>query len=352
MGDGSGAKAAGISLEVRQRLAKFDAVEPLNKSGDYKLDAETFKWQAAEMLIEAGAGLLLHAQVCDPVMEDGRVVGVFTESKTGRQAIRAAVVIDCTADADVAFRAGCACDNETHDVTLKVTVDGVDRDAVKAFKEHLPERFAEVVAEAKRLNGGVMPDQVRHEKHIDVADAAALSCCETRLRRDCFRALHYLRENLPGWEQARVSETLPQLGVRQGRRIHGEYTITNDDLVSSRHFPDSIARLGACLLGYALYDPPGLDYDIPYRCLVPRNVDGLLVAGRCLSADYLAENSLRLIVPCFATGEAAGTAAAVAVRRGVEPRDVAIDELRNALAEVGVYLGPSQKGSAGPAESA
>lgn len=339
MGDGVHPKARGIALDIRTRLETLGAIQGPNPCGDYAVDAEVFKWQAAEMLEEAGAELLLHTLVCDPIVENGCIRGVFTESKSGRQAIRAAVVIDCTADADLAFRAGCKCDNDTHDVTLRVTVDGVDDAKVAVFEKEAPERFREVVAEASKLNGGVMPNRTRLVQGVDVTDAEAISRCEIQMRRDHFRALHYLRAHMPGWENARIKETLPQLGVRQSRRIRGEYTLTDDDLRSSRHFEDSIARLGSYLLGYKLYDPPRLDYDIPYRCLVPKDVDGLLVAGRCISSDYRADNSLRLIVPCFATGQAAGVAAAAAARQNIQPRRIAIGEVRESLISQGVHLG-------------
>ena len=339
VGDGSKPVARGITQDIRDRLEPLGAVTYSKPVGDYMVDAEVFKWQAVEMLEEAGASLLLHTLVCDPIVTDGRVEGVFTESKSGRRAIRAAVVVDCTADADLAFRAGCGCDNETHDVTLKIVVDGADGEKVAAFEKADPGRHREIMDKAKELNGGVPVTRGRLVKGVDGTDAEALTRAEVELRRDCFRALHFLRENMPGWEKARIKETLPQIGVRQSRRIHGEYTLTDADLRASRHFQDGVGRLGAYLDGYKPYDPAGLDYDIPYRCLVPRDVDGLLVAGRCVSCDYAACNTLRLIVPCFVTGQAAGAAAALAVERGVAPRDLSITDLRNALTRQGVHLG-------------
>lgn len=339
VGDGLGPKARGVTLDIRERLQKLGAVKGPNERGDYAVDVEVFKWQAAEMLREAGAEVLLHTLVCDPVMKNKCVGGAFTESKSGRSAMLAKVTIDCSADADVAFRAGCECDNETHDVMLGVKVGGVDHEKVAAFRREDPERCRELSEEAAKLNGGVMLGKGRNIKDIDVTSAEALTRAEIDLRRGYFSALAFLRRHVPGWENARIEETLPQLGVRQSRRIHGEYTVTDDDLRASRHFEDGIARLGACLTGYALYDPKGLDYDIPFRCLVPIDVDGLLVAGRCVSCDYLACNSLRLIVPCLATGQAAGVAAALAVRGDVAPRDVPIADLRDSLARQDVYLG-------------
>lgn len=340
MGDGSktGPKAGGVLTELRDRLEPLGGISRTNADGDYWLDPELFKWQGVEMLREAGAGLLGHALVCDPIIENGAVRGAFLETKQGRVAVRAKVTIDATADADLAFRAGCACDNQTHDVTLGFRLAGVDSARLEAFSKENPEQAEKLLAEAKALNNGRLPGQGWYLKEVDVTDPVALTEAENRFRRDCYAALYFLRRNLPGYENARVADTLPQIGVRQSRRIRGGYTLTDTDLRESRHFHDGIARLGSYLLGYALYGVPGLHYDIPYRCLVPEGMEGLLVAGRCISGDYLATNTLRLIVPCFATGEAAGIAAALAVRHGSEPRQVEIGELRRVLSQHGVPL--------------
>jgi hypothetical protein len=276
--------------------------------------------------------------VCDPILEDGAVRGAFLETKLGRVAVRAKITVDGTADADLAFRAGCPCDDETHDVTLGFKMAGVDHAKVEAFGKENPERAKAIFEDAKALNNGRLPGQGWYLKGVDVTDPVSLTEAENRFRRDCYAALFHLRENMPGYENARVAETLPQIGVRQSRRIQGGYTMTDEDMRASRHFDDGIARLGSHLLGYALYAVPGLDYDIPYRCLIPNGVEGLIVSGRCISGDYLATNTLRLIVPCFATGQAAGAAAALAVKHGVEPRDVDTDELRALLREQGVPL--------------
>ncbi|MBN1672570.1 MAG: FAD-dependent oxidoreductase [Kiritimatiellae bacterium] len=338
MGDGFRQIARGIARDIRDRLEPLGAVKKPNACGDYTVDPEVFKWQAIEMLGELGATVLLHTMACDPIVEDGAVRGVFTESKAGRRAIRAKIVIDASADGDVAFRAGCGYDNETHDVSLGANVDGVDKAREKAFAEESPDRFQQIRAEAIRLNGGAMVGRGRHLKNIDVTDPSALTEAETVLRRDLFAALRHLRAHMPGWEKAVIRETLPQLGVRQSRRIHTEYMVTDADLRASRHFDDSVARLGSYLLGYKLYDPNGLDYDVPYRCMVPREIDGLLLAGRCVGSDYLANNTLRLIAPCFATGQAAGIAAALAARQGVAPRNIPVRELQNRLVGQGAYL--------------
>lgn len=341
MGDGSrtGAKAGGVLTDLRERLASFDGVPKSSADGDYWIDPELFKWQAVEMLVEAGARVLTHAVASDPVLEDGAVRGAYIETKQGRVAIRARVTVDATADGDLAFRAGCECDNQTHDVTLGFRLSGVDSERVTAFSAENPDAATQVLNAAKALNNGRLPGQGWQMKGVDVTDPVALTEAENRFRRDCYAALLYLRQHMPGYEQARVAETWPQIGVRQSRRVRGVLTLTDANLRESRHFPDGIARLGSYLLGYELYGVRGLHYDIPYRCLLPKDMDGLLTAGRCISSDYLAMNSLRLIVPCFATGQAAGVAAALAVRHGIEPRAVNQNELRGVLKEQGVPLG-------------
>ncbi|MBN1673179.1 MAG: FAD-dependent oxidoreductase, partial [Kiritimatiellae bacterium] len=244
MGDGFRQMARGIAQDIRDRLEPLGAVKAPNASGDYRVDPEVFKWQALEMIAERGGTVLLHTMACDPIVEDGAVRGVFTESKAGRRAIRAQVVIDASADGDIAFRAGCGCDNETHDVSLGANVDGVDKAREKAFADEAPARFQEIRSEAIRLNGGAMVGRVRYLKNIDATDPWALTEAERVLRRDLFAALRHLRAHMPGWENARIRETLPQLGVRQSRRIHAEYMVTDADLRASRHFDDSVARLG------------------------------------------------------------------------------------------------------------
>lgn len=353
VGDGYKPLAGGVTEEIRKRLADLggvdvwregssqDVSEQLQQrhSGEYKVDPELFKWQTAEMLLEANVKLRLHTMACAPILEGQQVLGVITESKSGRQAIRARVTIDATADADLAARAGVGFVNETHEVTLSLDVGDVDWGRVEAFRQEKPLEYEAAMEEAKRLNGGY-PLGRRLLKHIDVSDAMDLTHAEIKLRRESFAALMYLREHVPGYEAARIIITYPQLGVRQGRRIHGEYTLADEDLRNSRHFDDGIARLGVYFPDWGpIYQIKGLAYDIPYRCLVPRGIDGLLVVGRSISCDYRACNTMRLIVPCLATGQAAGVAAALAVELGTPPRQVPSAPLRRSLKRQCVYLG-------------
>ena len=340
VGDGEKPLAQGITREIRDRLERLSAISPVLDCGDYAVDAEVFKWQAAEMLLEAGADIRLHTLACAPVLEDGRVAGAFFEGKSGREAVRAQVTIDATADADLAFRAGCACDDQTHEVTLRVVVEGVDQEEVDAFARESPREYERIVEDCKRRSGGELPGHNRLMRGIDVADAVDLTRAEIVSRREYFEGLMFLRDAMPGYGNARITSTGAQIGVRQGRRVRGEYVVADDDLKSSRHFEDGVARLGVYFPGWGpLYRLSGVNYDIPYRCLVPEKIDGLLVSGRCVSSDYIACNSLRLIVPCFCTVQAAGCAAAIAAQGGFAPRRVPITELREGLVAQDVYLG-------------
>jgi ribulose 1,5-bisphosphate synthetase/thiazole synthase len=339
-GDGRMPKVRGITLEIRRRLEKLGAVTATHECGDYSVDVEVFKWQAAEMLLEAGVKLQLHTLACEPITENGRVAGVLMESKSGRQAVRAAVVVDATADADLAWRAGCPCDTATHEVTLVLSIAGIDKQRVEEFRTRAPEEHQAVVDEATRLNGGVVFGRTQLLKGVDVTDAAALTKAETQLRRECFAALTYLKAHMPGYQGARVAVTYPQLGVRLSRQVHGVYVLTDDDLKSSRHFEDGVARMGVYFPDWGpTYAIQGLDYDLPYRCLVPEGVDGLLVVGRCVSADRVTANTLRLLAPCLATGQAGGVAAAIAVDSSCAPRSVPVSTLRTALRGQDIFLG-------------
>ena len=338
-GNGRSQIARGFTQEVHDRMGRYQEITP-NKNGDFRVDRELFKWQAAEMLLESGVEVFFHSWIADPVIEDGRIRGANVETKLGRRLIKAKVVVDATADADLVYRAGGPCDDKSHDVTLVVRVKGIDTEKVEAFEREFPDKHREIVEKAEAINGGALPGKSRYLRGVDVADPVSLSRAEIVLRRECFLALQHLKEHHPGYTSAYVESTRDQIGVRQGRRIVGRYTFTIEDLTSSRHFEDGVARLGAYLKEYRNnYSIEGLNYDIPYRSLIPVSTEGVVVAGRSISCDYESCNSLRLLVPCFATGQAAGAAAALAADRGIPPSELPSSKLREVLKGRGVYLG-------------
>lgn len=340
LGNGDAQTIRGLTEEFITRLAQAGGLtSERNASGDCNSDAEFVKWLSVEMVQEAGADLLLHSWVSSAVVEDGVCRGLIVESKSGREAILARVVVDATADGDVCAAAGVEMTTANHDITLVCDVQGVDRKTMEAFKKNEPEAYARLMAELAE-RGGVVPSY-GGAKFADYSaiDVSGLTYIENEARKRAMRGLVFLRAHLPGYEQARVALTCPQLGVRESRKIRGEYTITEDDILGSRQFGDTIGRCGAQMTGYKLYDVSGLDYDLPYRCLVPQGIDGLLATGRCISATHEAINTLRLIGPCMLTGEAAGTAAALAVERGVAPREAEVAELQSRLKQQGNNLG-------------
>ena len=340
MGNGKSQTIRGLSDQFISRLGEAGGLtSERNQSGDCNSDAEFVKWMSVEMLQEAGADMLLHSWVSAAVVEDGVCRGIIVESKSGREAILAKVVVDATADGDVCASAGVEMVTDNHDITLICQVTGVDREAADAFKRDEPEAYARLMTTLEEQGGRVPSHGGAKFEGYSAVDVADLTHIETEARKRAMQGLVFLRAHMPGYEQAKVSLTCPQLGVRESRKIVGEYTLTQDDILGSRKFDDTIGRCGAQMTGYKLYDVSGLDYDIPYRCLVPQRVDGILAAGRCVSATHWAINTLRLIAPCMLTGETAGTAAALAAASDVAPRQVDTPKLQSRLREQGNNLG-------------
>lgn len=336
-------------------------------------DPEAVKLCATEMLLEAGVKLQLHTFVADTIVRDGAVKGVIAASKSGLEVFTANVVVDCSADADVAVRGGAAYeqgraeDSLTQPMTMFFRVANVDDDTVRAYvAEHKDDYrpFASIVAKAreagefpvqrrgvglyKTLEPGVWRINTTRLHHLDGTDVRDLTTGEIQGRRQVAELMHFFRNWLPGFEHAILLDTAAVVGVRETRRIVGEYVLTVEDLAAGREFEDTIALCGYPVdIHSPTDDGGGADgtyttanvYQIPYRSLVPATLDGVLVAGRALSATHEAQGATRVMPPSFAMGEAAGAAAALAVRDRVQPRDVSIPALQKTLIQQGAYLG-------------
>jgi 2-polyprenyl-6-methoxyphenol hydroxylase-like FAD-dependent oxidoreductase len=300
-------------------------------------DAELLKCLLNDMLEEARVTLRLHSWAVRAVMDGPRVGGVIVETKGGRQALLARVVIDASGDGDVFASAGAPHQRSRYMVTLAHRLGGVDVERALAFERTEPAAWRRVDADVRRLIGGswdvwwlrttqegVVWCNCPHLVRVDALSVEDLTRAEIESRRRILRYLTYVRARLPGFEGAYLLETAPQIGVRQTRLLDGEYRVTKEDVLGGRPFGDTVAR--------------GRNYSVPYRALLPRGVDGLLVAGRCYSATPEAQRMSREIPPCMAMGEAAGAAAALAVRTGVAPRAVAVATLQARLAEHGAAL--------------
>jgi hypothetical protein len=310
-----------------------------------------------DMVAEAGAELLLHSWGTRPIMDGNRVKGVFFESKTGRQAILAKVVIDSTGDGDIFVGAGAEfddeLDNEIRTAWLAFTfwMANVDIKTVEEFKRSQPIKYAERMQELTRLGGythyfnGILKNQegviwyhtfqVQPEAS-DAQDVEELTRVDIRGRKRAMITYEFMRKYMPGCEKSFVMQTAPQLGTQGGRRVIGEYVLSPKDMESDEVFEDTIAVLANNDNGEISAKHPAIC--IPYRCLVPAQIDGLLVACRAFSSTNSVNQYFNIIPPCIAYGQAAGTAAALAAKEGVQPRRVDYRELRTNLIKQGVNL--------------
>lgn len=341
-------------------------------------EPEAAKVVAQRMCVEAGVNLLLHTMVVDAIVdhetENSRVLGVVCAGKGGLKAARARVVVDCSADGDVAHFAGVHTrhgrdsDGLAQPQTLFFRVQNVDDQVVDDYVRSHPDDyrpFASIVAKAtaegrfpaprrgiglyKTMEPGVWRINTGRVLRRNGADAQELTLAEMEGREQTVALLDFFRNNLPGFENVELRDTATQIGVRETRRIEGDYELTLEDLRNGRAFDDVVA-----LCGYPLdiHDPTGSGggtggdapvtanaYQIPYRVMVPRYHEGLLVSGRAVSATHEALSAIRVMPPCFALGQAAGVAAALSIGNRASPRHVDYGDLRRELLAQGAYLG-------------
>lgn len=384
---------------IRGEAQKFiDRLRAKNAASEHKrcknhmsltiIDSEQAKTTAWEMMDEAGVNVLLYTFVADTIVENGTVKGVIIESKAGREAILAKTVIDCTGDGDVAFRAGVEChkgdkDGGMQPPTLMYSMRGVEiqklRDAICNEPQKYdmdvmpPEQFRKghfitvglrgCIKEAQAaglhipvartiLITGLKDDEIwvnmTRVNGVDSTRPESYTNGEHEARKQMYEVAEYLRRFVPGFEMAYIEEVAPFMGIRESRVIVGKYVMTAEDILQMKHFDDVIA-----VAGYPvdIHHAKGGDctmlfcddaYDIPYRVLVPAKIEGLLVAGRCSSMNHEAMAGTRVMSTCMALGEAAGTAARIALEEGVEPSKVDVKAVQKALLENGAYLGENK----------
>jgi hypothetical protein len=352
----------GLPWEAMERLRPIGGLA-IDGPMRIHVDSELLQVVADAMCEEAGARLRMHSWGVQAIVQDGRVRGVIVESKSGREAILCRVCIDATGDGDIAALAGAEYGSGTQCIGLNLKVAAVDRDRYREFVRQEPDRARELRDALRELGGfPLVPNSTPHSDlgihwinvlglaghrqpgsgegadihayfagELSAVDADDLTHCGVELRRRLSDSLVFYRQNIPGYEDARLVSFAPQIGVRESRMITGEHVLTRDDVLAGRVFDDAIGMAG---ISYADVGR----YQIPYRCLVPRQLEGLLVAGRCISVDHWTEQAVRLIPAAMVTGEAAGVAAALAVQQGIEPRQLDPAALRTRLADDGVIL--------------
>lgn len=321
----------------------------------WNFDTEVMKRILDRKMEEAGAHVLLHTHFAAPLMEGGRIAGVFVENKGGRSAYRSMIVIDCTGDGDVAFRAGVPCevgrpgDGVTQPMTLMFRMSNIDYvQDYYSLRHYEGNELIRKIDQALERAGVTdypfnyrrpcvlrMPGshtalcQTTHIRNRLAINPVDLSAAEIEGRKLVEEFFALLKSHLPEFRDAQLDATGPHIGIRESRRVMGEYRLTVDDVRAHRQFDDGILT---ATFWVDIHENEGVDqerqaedhiavhYQIPYRCLVPLKVDNLLTAGRCISGDYFAHASYRVTGDCVAMGQAAGTAAALCLEQNVTPR--------------------------------
>lgn len=329
-------------------------------------DPEAMKLVLDEMAQEADVEVLFNARVADVIMDGATIRGVIIESKSRRQAILAKIVIDCTGDGDVAAWAGAPFDKgripDGRMQPFTLFSKCLNMDWPRAFA-YTNEHYAELLEHARALgNDFVMPGtdnylhseetyfNCLHAHHVDGTNVRDVTRAAMELRQKMWHNLEILRRHVPGCENISLITSAAAMGVRETRHIHGDYRLTIDDVLEGQQFADQVYRY-ACFVDIHQVDPtgnnseyadkvmePGKSYGVPFRCLVPQQVENLLIAGRCLSATHEALASVRMMPSCMAMGQAVGIAAAQALADKVAVRHIDVEQLRRQLAADKVVL--------------
>ena len=394
--DGKNMIIRGLFEEVVERLLKQDgAIHPkdvpagsaftsyivLGHEHCTPFDPEVLKRVIDEMLTEAGVKVLYHTSFVEPMMAEDRIEGVIVHSKSGLEAINAKTVIDCTGDADVAYRAGVPCelgDEESGRIqpaTMFFRIGNVDSDKLEADIIANKDNFYRKngvnyrslhwrVTEARengdwtlnRVSIGIFRGVKKDEWNIntsrimgiDGTSGESLSEAEMVGRQQVKEIYAFLKKYVPGCENAILLSSAPTIGIRETRHIRGEYQLTTDDVLQGQVPEDAILLASNSIDVHGRFGPMSNEYvavengdwyGVSYRCLVPQKVEQLLVAGRCVSATSEAAGAIRVMPPCMELGHAAGVAAAMAVKNDCLVREVNTDELRAQMVREGSFLG-------------
>lgn len=341
------------------RAPQLDVAPPPTRLGTRPgliFSPESMKVVLDDLCASVGVRVRLYTRVVAAARDgSNRLAVAITESKSGREAWTARVFVDCTGDGDLAARAGCGFDlgrpqtGETQPMTLMGLVAGLDYDAVARYvvggrEDHFRGK-RELLAELRaaghepsylkptlfHIHGGLYALMANHEYGASALDADQLTRATVAARSEVFRLVQLLRVRGGVWSKIELVTTASHIGVREARRIHGLYTVTKGDLEEGRRHPDAVCRVEFPVDVHATtpadgkgYSSEGIKmrpYDIPLRALIARDVEGLLLAGRCISGDFIAHSSYRVTGYAVELGEAAGRTAAWCARTGCLPRD-------------------------------
>ena len=380
-------EAGGIGWEFEERAKAMGAAVPESQSLSYELDSEGFKLVADRLVEEAGIHPMLHRMFVAPIMEGDRIAGIITESKAGREAILARVVIDATGDADVAHRAGAPVMHppreELQAASVMFHLAGVDKARFMEEVRANPQTYADwstgewtVETDGKEdamfspflkrpfemaRKAGVIPADLTtiagtwgalhdsgemtymnlvHLANCDGTDPGDLTKFEIEGRRQAMLAIEALRRFAPGCEAVRLRNFGMTIGIRDTRKIDAAYNMTGADVRGEARFDDTIGIYPEFIDGYGILILPttGRYMHIPYRSMLPKGVKGLLVAGRATGGDRVAHAATRNMACCAVAGQGAGVAAAEAVRAGVDVGGVDLGAVQRELVRQGVRI--------------
>ncbi len=356
-----------ILTEYREEdgsVPKESKYKPRLWPGNVGFDTEALKWILDDMVLEAGGELRFHTMILDAEMSEGEVKTIQTASKSGLETFTARLFIDTTGDADLGFRAGFETeygrksDGRAQAMTTMFRMGDVDAD-------NIPDNYDEYLHEAVKRGDvkdpgkknllmfpypgqGCISFNQNEIADLDPTDADQLSEAEVRGRKAIREMVAFLKKDMPGFGNARVEQIAGQIGIRETRRIVGDFIMSVDDVVNASRFEDSIA-CGAFPVD--IHDPEGKQnknpmtplpageyYQIPYRALIAKNSQNLLTAGRCLSATHEAAASIRVMPICTSLGQAAGEAAAMAVEENCCVSEINVASLQDRLKKAGAIL--------------
>jgi hypothetical protein len=318
------------------------------------IDAEISKCILQDMVEEAGVKTYLHAWGTEPVMDGNKVKGVIFESKSGRQAVLAKVVIDSTGDGDLLPYAGADFKKDI-ERTMRIAalsfsywIDNVDLKKYEDYKNSHSKELADQMGEIRKLGGyaGFITSNLKNQEHVVWCFPRYANSCQydveelTRVeflgRKEMLITHDYYKKNIPGFENSFIVLSNPQLGIRGSRRVVGEYVVSEKDMNTNEPFEDTIAIFPDVDRGKNSIKYP-VTY-MPYRCMVPRKVDNMLVACRAFGSEAIVNEYFNLIPHCIALGQAAGTAAAQSIASGMDLRKIDIKALQASLKKQGVIL--------------
>ena len=363
-------EGSAVSPEKCKVGNSYSAYRIKGHKGVAPYSCEGLKKTAEEMCLEAGVQLMYNSVLIACETAERQVKSAFFATDSGVFEISARYFIDCGGDAVLCQLAGCETvfgdkDGSVQPASMIFTIDGVDKELLDAYMKDTPEMrkrfFMDEIERGfadgsfpcgtKKLrifeapNGTWHVNMAQTDNAFNSLDPFETAAAAAEQRQQVGKIMDFLRKTIPALKNIRLLETASSIGIREGRRIVGEYTLTIDDLKNSVIFDDAILL---CSNSVDMHQKSGVaystidcekNYSVPYRCLLTKEFDNLAAAGRCVSADRAALAAIRVMPPCFAMGEAVGTACAIAAKDGAALRDISVEKLRSRLKENGAYLG-------------